>query len=82
MDPADYHLPGTLGRVTVGIPVGGTGEMVYAQGGGRKTAAARDADGRQIGRGTEVVVLRYERGIAYVRPWDHVAHDRASEQPR
>jgi hypothetical protein len=82
MDPADYHLPGTLGRLTVGIPLGGTGEMVYTQGGGRKTAAARDADGREIGRGTEVVVLRYERGIAYVRPWDHVAHDRASEQPR
>lgn len=82
MDPADYHLPGTLGRVTVGIPPGGTGEMVYTQGGGRKTAAARDADGQQIGRGTEVVVMRYERGIAYVRPWDHVAHDRASERPR
>jgi membrane protein implicated in regulation of membrane protease activity len=82
MNPADYHLPGTLGRVTVGIPPGGTGEMVYTQGGGRKTAAARDADGREIGRGTEVVVLRYERGIAYVRPWEQVAHERASESPR
>src|SRR5215467_13817290 len=60
MNPADYHLPGTLGRVSVRIPVGGTGEVVYTQGGSRKTAAARDADGGEIGRGTEIVVLRYE----------------------
>src|SRR5574341_1498189 len=27
MDPSDFHLPGTLGRVTVSIPQDGTGEM-------------------------------------------------------
>lgn len=80
MNPADYHLPGTLGRVTVRIPVGGTGEVVYAQGGARKSAAARDADGQEIGRGTEVVVLRYERGVAYVRPWDRFGSDPAMER--
>jgi hypothetical protein len=77
MNPADYHMPGTLGRVTVTIPVGGTGEIVYTQAGTRKTVAARADDGAEIARGTEVVVLRYERGIAYARPWDQVAGDRA-----
>ena len=33
-----------------------------------RAAAARSEDGAPIPRGTEVVVLRYERGIAYIRP--------------
>ena len=73
MDPADYYLPGTLGHVTVTIPARGTGEIVYTQGGTRKSVAARGEDGTGIAKGTEVVVLRYERGIAYARPWDHEA---------
>src|SRR5205809_6473181 len=77
LDPADYHLPGTLGRITVTVPRNGTGEMVYTQAGTRKTVAARGAAGEEIAKGTEVVVLRYERGIAYARPWDQVAEDRA-----
>ena len=28
-------------------------------------------------KGTEVVVTRYERGIAYVRPWDELANSSA-----
>ena len=75
LDPSDYYLPGTLGRVTVTIPGGATGEIVYTQAGSRKTAAARGAGGQAIAKGTEVVVMRYERGIAYVRPWDQVAEE-------
>jgi hypothetical protein len=77
LNPADYYLPGTLGRVTVTIPRTGTGELVYTQAGTRKTVAARAADSAEIPKGTEVVVLRYERGIAYTRPWDHVAGERS-----
>jgi membrane protein implicated in regulation of membrane protease activity len=76
LDPADYYMPGTLGRVTVTIPEHGTGEIVYTQAGTRKTVAARAADGAGIAKGTEVVVLRYERGIVYARPWEHVAGER------
>jgi hypothetical protein len=81
LDPADYHLPGTLGRITVSIPPNGTGEMVYTQAGTRKTVAARGTGGEEIARGTEVVVLRYERGIAYTRPWDQVADSRGERSP-
>jgi membrane protein implicated in regulation of membrane protease activity len=78
---ADYYMPGTLGRVSVRIPPKGTGEIVYTQGGARKTAAARGDDGQEIGRGTEVVVLSYERGIANVRPWDQLAERRTATRP-
>jgi membrane protein implicated in regulation of membrane protease activity len=77
LNPADYYLPGTLGRVTVTIPRAGTGEIVYTQAGTRKSVAARAADDAEIAKGTEVVVLRYERGIAYARPWDQVAEERS-----
>lgn len=80
MRASDYHLPGTLGRVTVTVPAGGTGEIVYTQAGARKTAAARAETGAAIERGAEVVVLRYERGVAHVRPWDELAEDRREEK--
>jgi len=79
MDPSDYYLPGTLGRITVTVPANGTGEMVYTQAGTRKTVAVRGAAGESIGKGTEVVVLRFERGIAYARPWEQVADGRGGE---
>jgi membrane protein implicated in regulation of membrane protease activity len=70
LDPADYYLPGTLARISGPIREGGTGEIVYAKGDSRQVAGARSVDGTAIGRGQEVVILRYERGIAYVQAWD------------
>jgi membrane protein implicated in regulation of membrane protease activity len=75
LDPADYEMTGALGRVVSIIRAGGTGEMVYAQGGTRHTAAARSEDGSAIPRGTEVVVTRFEKGIAYVRRWEDLARE-------
>ena len=72
LDPADYEMVGVLGRVTIPIRSGGTGEIVFSQQGTRRTAGARSEDHHPIGKGTEVVVTRYEKGIAYVRPWDSV----------
>ncbi|MGE5072976.1 MAG: hypothetical protein ACM3MF_06070 [Anaerolineae bacterium] len=78
LDPADYEMVGTLGRLTVGIREGGTGEIVYTQGGSRKSVAARSESGAAIEKGSEVVVTRYEKGIAYVRRWEELAGDSAS----
>ncbi len=73
MDPADYDMVGALGRLTVGIRrAGGTGEIVYVQGGASKTAAARSESGEAIEKGSEVVVTKYEKGIAYVRRWEEL----------
>jgi membrane protein implicated in regulation of membrane protease activity len=69
MDPADYDMVGVLGTITVSIRRGGTGEIVYVQDGSRKSVAACSEASKAIPMGEEVVVTRFEDGIAYVRPW-------------
>jgi hypothetical protein len=68
----DTEMTGVLARVSSPIREGGTGEIAYSQGGARRAAAARSDAGAPIERDVEVVVLRYERGIAYVRPWSEL----------
>ena len=50
----------------------GTGEIVFTHAGTRRVAGARSDCGRAIDKGTEVIVTRYERGIAYVATWDEL----------
>jgi hypothetical protein len=73
MDPADYLMVGVLGRTSIPIRAGGTGEIIYSQAGTRRTCGARSEQGAPIPKGTEVVVTRYERGIAYVQLWTEMA---------
>jgi hypothetical protein len=75
MDSADYEMVGVLGRICSAIRAGGTGEMIYAQMGTRRVCGARSEDGSAVGKGTEVVVTRYEKGIAYVRLWSEMSAD-------
>ena len=70
LDDADYDMVGVLGKLSIGIRLGGTGELIYTQQGTRRVAGARSEDGQPIARGSEVMVTRYEKGIAYVRPWE------------
>ena len=69
MDPEDYRLEGTVGQVTVSIPPGGTGEVVFAKAGARRSEAARAMGGVPIPRGSEVVITTYVDGFATVQPW-------------
>ncbi len=75
LDPADYDMVGVLGRVNLPIRAGGTGEIVYSQEGTRHVAGARAEEAVAIAKDTEVIVTRYEKGIAYVRPWQDPADD-------
>ncbi|MNS63532.1 hypothetical protein D3C72_966280 [compost metagenome] len=68
MDPADYQLEGTLARVSVSLPENGVGEIVFSLAGTTRCEAARADGGHRIPDGTEVVITRYERGIATVQP--------------
>ena len=77
LDPADFEMAGVLGKLSVRIRQGGTGEMIYSQAGTRRVCAARSEDGSEIVRGTEVVVTRYERGVAYVRCWSELSGEDA-----
>jgi len=61
---------GVVGHVSAPIRAAGTGEIVYEQMGALHSAPARSEDGQPISKQEEVFVVRYERGIAYVRRWE------------
>src|SRR5271168_427975 len=65
----ETEVTGVVGTVTGPVSPDRTGEIIYTQLGARRSVPARSEDGTTIERGSEVVVLRYERGIAYVRAW-------------
>lgn len=69
----ETEVIGAVGRVTSPIRAGGTGEMAYEQLGALRSTPARAEDGLAIGKKEEVFVVRYEKGIAYVRRWEEVA---------
>ena len=75
LDPADFEMVGVLGKLSVPIREGGTGELIYSQMGTRRVCGARSEEGVVIPKGTEVVVTRYEKGIAYVRLWTEMANE-------
>jgi hypothetical protein len=75
--PPTEHV-GTIGKLTIGIRAGGTGEMVYSHHGTRMVTAARSIEEHGIARGEEVVILRYEKGIAYVQPWAQLQRENES----
>jgi membrane protein implicated in regulation of membrane protease activity len=77
LDPADYDMIGVLGKVASAIRPSGTGEIIFSQAGTRRAAPARSEDELVIPKGAEVVVTRYERGIAYVRPWEELTKSTA-----
>lgn len=70
---SDFRIEGVVARVTVPIRAGEVGEVVYSIGGAHQVAGARSVSGEAIDRGTEVVVLRREKGIIYVERWDRFA---------
>src|SRR6185503_3859383 len=67
---------GVIARTVVPIRAGdGTGEIVFTHAGARRVAAARSDDGRAIEKGCEVVVTKYEKGIAYVTTWEELSKE-------
>jgi len=72
LDPADFEMCGVLGRTSVPVRPGGTGEIIYSQEGTRRTCGARSDGGFAIAKGADVVVTRYEKGIAYVKLWSEL----------
>jgi membrane protein implicated in regulation of membrane protease activity len=72
MDSADYEMVGVLGRISMPIRENGTGEIIYSQAGTRRTCGARSENGTALEKGAEIVVTRYDKGIAYVRLWEEM----------
>ena len=65
-------IVGKVAKVTSPIRAAGTGEIVYSLHGTRHAEAARAESGAAIEKGTQVVVIRHEKGIAYVSTWDEL----------
>lgn len=66
----ETDVVGVVGRVSSPIRAGGTGEIVYEQLGATRSAIARSEDGEALEKEAEVYVIRYEKGIAYVKRWE------------
>ena len=66
----ETDIVGAVGRISSAIRAGGVGEIAYEQLGARRSAPARSDDGEPIQKQEEVYVVRYEKGIAYVRRWE------------
>ena len=70
MSSEDSRLEGAVGTLSAPIREGVTGEIIFPLNGVRRSAGARAEDGKPIEKGAEVVIARYEKGIAYVKRWD------------
>ena len=66
----DRRIVGALAQVSMTIRENGTGEIIFPLGGGRSCSGARSEDGVAIEKGAEVVIEKYEQGLAYVKRWD------------
>jgi hypothetical protein len=73
IDPADDEMIGVVGTVDSAIRPGGTGEIVYLRRGTRHTCSARTEDNSPMPQGAEVVITKFEHGIAYVRHFEEFA---------
>jgi membrane protein implicated in regulation of membrane protease activity len=80
LTPDETAVTGVVGTVSSGIRAGGTGEVLYEQMGARRSVPARADLGEPIQKGEEVFVVRYEKGIAYVRRWEDLAEIQAEMQ--
>ncbi|MDZ4797468.1 MAG: NfeD family protein [Bryobacteraceae bacterium] len=81
LDPADYDMIGVFGTVSSTIRANGTGEILFSQAGSRHAVPARSEGAVSIPGGTEVVVTRYENGVAYVRRWDELTGAEDADVP-
>jgi hypothetical protein len=70
MTSEDRRVQGSIGTISMPIRENGTGEIIFSLGGARRCSGARSGDGKPIEKGAEVVIERYERGIAFVKRWE------------
>lgn len=81
LNDADFEMVGVIARVSMPIRERGVGEIIFLQAETRRCAGARSDTGEAIPKGTEVVVTRYDKGMAWVKEWDKfVNEDGASEK--
>ena len=68
----ETEVVGAVGRVSSPIRAGGHRRDCLRATGRARSAPARSEDGSAIPKEEEVFVVRYEKGIAYVRRWEEI----------
>ncbi len=81
LDPDNFRLEGQVGRVPMPVRAGGVCEVKLRQNGRRRAVGARCAAGASLERGTEVVIVAIEHGLATVEPWDQFVAARPPSSP-
>jgi membrane protein implicated in regulation of membrane protease activity len=66
----DYRIEGSVGTLSSSIRENGVGEITFERNGAITSASARTEDGKPLPKGAEVVISRYENGIAFVERWE------------
>jgi hypothetical protein len=83
--PLSADATGAVGELSAPIRADAAGEVIYVLEGLRRSAAARSIDNTPLPRGTRVVIVRRERGVAYVSPLDPLSalgeYPQSLEQP-
>jgi hypothetical protein len=83
--PLSADATGAVGELSAPIRADAAGEVIYVLEGLRRSAAARSVDNALLPRGTRVVIVRRERGVAYVSPLDPLSafgeYPQSVEQP-
>jgi hypothetical protein len=83
--PLQLGAEGALGTVNAAIRPDAPGEVIYTLEGLHRSIPAYSQDGKAIPRGTTVVILRRERGFAWVEPLDPLEKvawsDQATDEP-
>jgi hypothetical protein len=70
MLPEDTEMCGVVATVCSELRPNGLGEILFSLDGTRRGSPARSEDGQLIPRDVQVLVMRYEHGVAYVRRFD------------
>lgn len=79
--PEDTEMRGVIARVSSALRPSGTGEILFSLDGSRRSAPARAENGVPISRDAEVLVVRYEHGIAWVRPFSELEELEEPQKP-
>lgn len=80
MRAEDYDLTGTVARVSSTIFENGVGEVIFSKHGSRRSVAARSVDGQPFPRESQVVILRFEKGIALVDDLNRLLSEAGAEK--
>jgi hypothetical protein len=81
MLPEDTDMRGVVATVISELRPNAVGEILFSLDGTRRGAPARTENGQPIPRNTQVLVMRYEQGVAYVRPFDDLDDLEAPKSP-